>query len=348
MAAVAAYDRSTDPHSTFKAQSFGGAVATKHHQLSFPAAPRAGAFLTGAGDSPSLRAEHKKRDHSRRKSDSQPEACALRLVYSSLVTCCACSRAVRARTVPPRLIFCPAPTPPPNRIRKRRAPRAGCPQPSRSLPTPLRAPSCELGAQRSATPRRRAAHVPSPSSAAGPDLQSACPLGKGDGADSAATSSTSTTIESVKQLKWLDREVNAGRAPVGQLDPAAGAGDRPPLRSDLYLRSYSKQPRCAPHPADPRFCRRHAQRPASHAAAPCRRRRRSVLHRLWLLATGSAAAGGGVLLSACGFGVLASCIRVGTVGTAVAASMGGTKLTICGTNQLRKLRNPDATPVRPP
>lgn len=117
---------------------------------------------------------------------------------------------------------------------------AGCSAATHSPPAPSpRTSSCNVKAQRACAPRRHQVHVSGPASA-GAGTQEARPLGSSTAADA---STSSTTAESAKQLKWLDREVKAGRAPSGQLDPSS-AGERPPLRSDLYLRSYSKKPRC--------------------------------------------------------------------------------------------------------
>ena len=67
----------------------------------------------------------------------------------------------------------------------------------------------------------------------------------GPPADSEATSHGNDAAEPPKSLKWLDREVRAGRADRQELGVGIeGAGGERPFKSDAYLASYSRRERC--------------------------------------------------------------------------------------------------------
>lgn len=85
----------------------------------------------------------------------------------------------------------------------------------------------------------------------------------------------------------------------------------------------------------------------THTAAQARRRAaRSLWRRALLAASGTAAVATGVAACTSAFGLLASCIRAGTLLTGMAVSFGGVKLALAGADSLKALRDPDAPRVR--
>jgi hypothetical protein len=78
----------------------------------------------------------------------------------------------------------------------------------------------------------------------------------------------------------------------------------------------------------------------------CRQRSRPWWVKLFVATAATAQITAGVVLTTSGFGLIASCIRTGTVVSGAVCSFGGTKLATAGFGSIQKLRNRDAEPVR--